>query len=439
MKIPFGLSEKKWKLINYTLMALVLVLTGMGVIDKDTSSVMFIGTVGLFNSQNFTQDTAMKSYASMITRLMPNGTAPLFGLTSFLSDKTALQFEHGYFTKTMIFPSCAVGAGGALVGAAIIPVVSSTNLLVGILLRNQRTGEIVAINSVDSAIQITVTRAVGTVAAAAMNAADAMYCVGNAYEEASTRPSSQYILPARITNYTQIFRNSWSLTKTVAATKMFVGDTNIAENRQDCAAFHAADIEKAMWFGQKFLGTRNGQPYHTMDGLINVVSVQVPGNVTTAGGTTNYTQLEAALDPCFNTTTDPKVANERLLFVGGSAFKVLNNIGRLNGTYMMVDGATSYGLQFKTIKITRGTFRVIEHPLFNSNVDWAKMAVAVDLTSFDLPYLRKTQSDEYNQAGTPVDSGIDAVGGTLTTEVTTEIKNPSANAIILGLTAAAVG
>jgi hypothetical protein len=39
----------------------------------------------------------------------------------------------------------------------------------------------------------------------------------------------------------------------------------------------------------------------------------------------------------------------------------------------------------------------------------------------------------------PVDNGIDAVGGTLTTEVTTVVKNPPANAVITNLTAAAVG
>jgi hypothetical protein len=67
------------------------------------------------------------------------------------------------------------------------------------------------------------------------------------------------------------------------------------------------------------------------------------------------------------------------------------------------------------------------------------MAVAVDLSTFHLAYLgnRKTMSKEFNQDGTPVDNGIDAVGGTLTTELTVEIRNPPANAVITGLTAAA--
>jgi hypothetical protein len=42
-------------------------------------------------------------------------------------------------------------------------------------------------------------------------------------------------------------------------------------------------------------------------------------------------------------------------------------------------------------------------------------------------------------AGAPVDNGIDAVGGTLTTEVTCLVKNPPANAQLTNFTAAAAG
>jgi len=81
---------------------------------------------------------------------------------------------------------------------------------------------------------------------------------------------------------------------------------------------------------------------------------------------------------------------------------------------------------------------MVEHPLFNSNPDWSKQAVAVDLSTFRVAYLggRKTMKDEF---GSDVDNGIDAQGGTLTTEVTCVVKNPPANAWIKDLTAAAVG
>ena len=394
-----------------------------------------------FSTVNGTTDFVKKSFAGMITRLMPNGSAPLFGLTSMLKDETAVQVEHGFFTKTMIFPMVNLDAAVADGAATTFTVASTANIVPGMILRAQSTGECVIVNTVPSGTSITVTRGVGTVAAAAIANDVNLYQVGNAFEEGSTRPTALSIQAVRVTNYTQIFRNSWALTDTARATQVIAGDTNVSESRSECAAFHAVDMEKAIFFSQKYSGTRNSQPFRTMDGLVNQVTVNAAANVNTAGATTNYTQLEALLDVCFNTVTDPKVANERVLFCGGAAKRVLNNIGRLNGTYQLVDGQTSYGLQFSSFKTSRGTFRMIEHPLFNSNTDWAKMAVAVDLSSFNLAYLgdRKTVSSEYGTSGQAIENGVDAVGGSLTTELTCLVKNPAANAIIYGLTAAAAG
>lgn len=406
-------------------------------------------SVGILNSALLTQDLAKKSFAAMITRLMPNGNAPLFGLTSMLTSETALQTEHGFFTKTMIFPQLTIGAGGQLATDNVFTVTNTNNILPNMLMQVFSTGENILINSILSGTQVSVQRAVGQTAAQAIAAGVNLYQIGSAFEEASLRPNALSINPVRITNLTQIFRNTWAISDSVRATQVIAGDTNIAENRQDCSAFHAADIEKNIFFGQKYSGSRNGQPFHTMDGIISIVgniayypSYYSTPNVTVAGGSTNYTQFEAAFDPAFNQATDPKVANERIMFVGGSAKKVLNNIGRLNGTYYMVDGQTQWGLQFTTFKIARGTFRTVEHPLFNSNADWSKYALAVDMSSFNLAYLgdRKTQVKEFNMNGTDAaDNGIDAVGGTLTTELTTEIKNPPAFGVMTNLTAAAVG
>lgn len=398
-------------------------------------------TIGALNTSALTQDLAVKSFAGMITRLMPNGNAPLFGLTSMLPSETAAQVEHGFFTKTMLFPQLTT-SGAQLISDTVLIVLSTANALPGMIMRVDSTGENIIINSIIDATHVGVTRAVGSVAAVAIADAINLYQVGNAYEESSQRPNALNINPVRITNLTQIFRNTWGLSGTVQATQVIAGDTNEAETKQDCAAFHAADIEKALFWGQKSQGTRNGQPFRTMDGLINIIgnlsyypSSYSATNIVTAGATTTYTQLEAAWDPMFNQSTDPKVANERIVFTGGTGRKVLNKIAQLNGTYFIQDGQTSYGLQFSTFKITRGTLRVVEHPLFNTNASWSKTAVAVDLSTFRLAYLgnRKTKNDE------KLDNGQDAVGGTLTTELTCVVKNPPANSVIYNLTAGAAG
>lgn len=406
-------------------------------------------STGIFTTAQFTQDLAAKSFAAMITRLMPNGNAPLFGLTSMVQDETAVQVEHGFFSKTMIFPEIIMSAV-ALAAATTLLVVDTTNILPGMIMRNEVTGENVIINTVPDATSVTVTRGVGTVAAADMAADEPLYQVGNAFEEASDRPDANNIIPVRVTNLTQIFRNTWSISGSAEATSVIAGDSTDAESRQDCAAFHAADIEKMLFWGQKSQGTRNGQPFRTAAGLIAMIEdptfyPPIYGGSTnsfTAGATTNWTQLLGFLDPPFNQATDPKGAAERVLFTGGSAKLVINEVGRLNGTYHLVDGQTNFGLEFSTLTTPRGKYRIIEHPLFNTNVDWSKMAVGVDLPTFRLAYLqgRKTKNMEFNTKGDQAaDNGIDAVGGTLTTECCPLVKNTPANCVIRNLTAAAVG
>jgi len=400
--------------------------------------------VGLISSAVPVQPSNLNgiSFSQAITRLMPNGTAPLFGLTSLLKDETASNIEHGYFSKTMIFPKATLNAAVADGNVTSFGVVDHTDVNVGDLLRADTTGEIVLVTGFADANHITVVRGVGSTAAAAIGNTVNLYTVGNAFEEASTRPSAVSIVADRYVNYTQIFRNSWAVSKTVAAIPQIAGAGFVSESKQDCAALHAMAIEKSLFFGQKFMGTSKGQPLHTQEGIIARVTAAAAGNVTTLGATTNWTQLEAALDPTLQTVTDPKGGNIRTVFVGGTARRVIHNIARLNSTYQITTAETSWGLQLDTLRTPRGTFEMIEHPLFNaygSASTWAKMAVVCDLNAFSLAYLRKTSDAGYNASGAMVDSGIDAEGGTLTTELTSVIKNPAAFGILYGFTAAAAG
>lgn len=401
---------------------------------------------GIFNTGNYIKDIAKKSFAAMITRLMPNGNAPLFAISAMLASTTAVAVEHGFFTKTMIFPSFDLTAN-IDASQTTFTVSSTSQLLPGQILRLEETGENVIINQITSPTTVIVTRSVGSVDGAAINVSTGIseaYLVGNAYEEASIRPQPMGINPIRVTNLTQIFRNTWAISGSAAETQVIAGDTQVAENRQDCAALHATAIESALIFSQKSQGTRNGQPFRTMDGLVSIISnlAYYPPSYTTpnvyeATATTNYEQLETMLNPVFDQTTDPKVGNDRVMFVGGQARTVINNIGRLSGQYQIVDGQTSFGLQFSTFKTSRGTFRMIEHPLFNSNPYWSKNALVVDIPTFKIAYLgnRKTKNEEFNVNGQiKVDDGVDAVGGTLLTEMTVEVHNPPANALITNLT-----
>ena len=394
---------------------------------------------GIVASNLLTKDQAAKSFAAMIARFMPMGDAPLFAMTSMLRTETAVQFQHGFFSKSMIFPSVVLSAQAAIADT-ILSVTSTANIIPGMLLRPDGAAtEVMLVLGVIGTTQIQVQRGVGNVAPAIIAISTLCIQMGNASEEASLRPLAVSISTVLQTNLTQIYRNTWAVSGTAAETKMIAGEGNTAESKMDCAALHSSDMEKGVIWGQKFLGMKNNQLFHTMDGIVSIVGALAPSNVTTLGATTTFTQLETAIDPVFNVRTDQMIGNERIMFVGGFARRVLNNIFRLNSSYFVQNGQTSYGLQFDTAKLTRGVIRIVEHPLLNaygSTSSFAKMAIVVDLASFNLAYLGNRKTKALDIMG---EDGIDAVGGTLTTEMTCLIKNPQAFAILYNFTAAAVG
>jgi hypothetical protein len=385
-------------------------------------------------------DYLPKSYVGQLIKYSPGGMSPLFQLTAMTGEGKCVSVEHGYMTKTLVFPSMTLGAAVADGTVTTFTVGSTANVLKGDMFRVQSTGEIVRVSSIVSGTSVTVLRGVGQIAAAAISSGVVLYAVGNAHEQGSLRPASRLMNPVRVLNHTQIFRNSWQLPRTVAAITPTVGGSLPSESKEDCFFFHAADIEKALIWGQKYGAVVDGQYMTAMDGVVETVRRLAPAaNTTTMGSTTNYTQLQAALDPGFNTVVMGSNTNERVFLAGGKAVTVVNDIGRLSGQYQIVEGATSFGLKFTQFRTARGVFRMIEHPLLNTNTAWAAMAISVHLGSLKICYLSKTSHMEYGATNVPVDNGIDAIGGTLTTELTLENLNPSAHCVLYGFTAAAAG
>lgn len=405
--------------------------------------------LGIINTNNIDSNLKVRDFATLITRLMPNGQAPLFAMTAQFQQATATNTEHGYFAKTMVFPDFKLTA--TINNSQTTLTVDSTDLMIpGFIFQSDDTNENIIVNSVLSPTQVLVSRGIGGGATAiTVTGANGYFRkVGTAYEEASLRPQAVSLAPVRISNLTQIFRNTYAISGTAEAVAVVAGDDTATENKRDAATFHATDIETALIFGKKSESTRNGNPFRTMDGIISIVSnlnyypssYATPNVFTAETAGTSSIDLEDMLDTVFNQVTDGTTSNMRWMFVGGQAKRVLNHIGRLNGEYKLVQGQTEWGLVFDTMHFARGSFKIIEHPLFNTNPKWNKMAVVVDPATFQIAYLggRKTQDRKFNEKGQTVaqDNGIDATGGTLTTECTALIKNPPANAVVYNLTKA---
>lgn len=408
-----------------------------------------------------------KSFPAMINYLLPKGDATLFGLTAKMQEETALQIEHGFFAKIMIFPSFTVttlvndATTGSLVvldSSQLVPnglykVVGTTSA--GTLTpQTTYASEVVLVVSITDATHVVVTRNVGTTGTYTSIPANSTFVhIGNAFADASTRPNSFLTKEIRVVNYTQIFRNAWMISGTVSAIQNLLGDTNLAKSKRECSQYHAMDIEKSLIFGIKGL-TGTGS-MRTMNGIVsqitdgqaanlflpgstqagNIVSANSAKSGTPTAGDLSLDDFENWVDVTVNMSYDPASGMERVMFVGKQAHNVINRLMRLNTTYYVQQGQTEWGLRFTRVKTTRAEVILIEHPLLNTNLQWARMAIAIDLPSLSLAYMvgRKTKSEEFNQAGLAVDSAIDASGGSLLTELTILCKNPAGCGMMLNI------
>lgn len=392
-----------------------------------------------------------RSFASAMLRLYPNGVAPIFALTSQTGRSKAVSSTHGYFTKTLSFATGFINFGAGYAAGVTTFVVdngagaAAPDLQAGQVLFVMRTKEIFRVLTVTGGgTGITVaTRPFGRVAAAALVDNDQFIVIGTAFEEGSSRPSARGLTTTYVANYTQIFRNAWAVTDTARASLTEMGFTNIAESRADAALLHSADIEAAIIFGQPKMDTTTpNAPIHATQGIIDAVTQYAPANIyTEAGGSTTYTELINAFEVAFAFAHDMGESTMRMCFAGATAMKVFNQIARLNGTIQILQGQTSFGMRYQEFLFYKGTVILMEHPILNGLAGQSGTAIVVDMPALKIAYMdgRDTKVEEYGGSGKNNANGVDAVGGSFTTELAVELLNPGGCAVLYSLAVGAAG
>jgi len=391
---------------------------------------------GIFNTGDNPSELNARSFADVMLRLFPNGSAPLWALSSKAGKKKAKASTHGYFSKTMTFVT-TTSTGGDSSSATQLTVGSTSGMCVNMVLHNVRTKENYRVVSVDAATLVTVARAFGRITAATINAADKIIQAGTAFMEGSARPGSRRLQTVYVANYTQIFRNAWGLTATARASMSEMGYSNVAEDRKDCSLFHTVEMEGALIWGQPKMDTTTEQPTHATQGILDAINQYAPGNVQAAGGTTNYSQLVDLVEEPFNYSTDIGNNGERLGFCDRKAMKVLTDIGRNSGQIQIMQNETKFGTRYTSFSFYQGTINLIQHPLMNGLDPNGGNLLITDMAAIKLAYMegRDALPEEYGNDGKMVELGTDGVGGSLTSEFAAELINPYSCGYVTGLTA----
>lgn len=383
---------------------------------------------GVFASDQNIAGTPKGDFASAILQVHPTGSAPLLALSSGMQSSdvksvvtTWFEENHlaGYLTVTN-----AAGTGTSL----NFSVADISELLAGMLILNQGTGEYIFIESI-SGLVATVTRGFGGTTNTSISATDKVQIITTAHEEGSSKPTSIANVGYPRFNYMQIMRDSWDATGTAKAVAYHTGDV-VAKNKADAGVFHAEKIEKAFLWGKKTIGTLNNKPFRTMDGIVN----QITTNTSSQTTNTQWEDIDLFLQTIFERNIKGQ-PNERIAFCGNTVIGVLNKIAQLDGVINLDVGQTEFGMKISKWLTPYGDISLMTHPLMNENPIWSKQLYVLHPAAIRVKYLRRTFHDTNDKAGTR--AGSDADFGVFTTEATIEYAGELTGGIYTGIDTAA--
>lgn len=379
---------------------------------------------GVFASDAGIQGDRIGDFASSLLQISPTGSAQLFAMTSGMRSEDATDTIVTWFEENHISGRIEAQANYNS-GDTSIVVDDASSIPAGTIMMIEATGEYIFVANVVSNT-LTVIRGFAGTAAQSIAVNGGIQRIGTATEEGSGKPEAIANLGYPRFNNLQIFRNTWSVTGTAQAVSYHTG-SKVAKNRADCLNFHAEDIERSLIWGRKTIGTRNGQPYRTMDG----VNAQIKTNKVGAGSTTSMKQLDDFFMAVFSRNIKGK-PNERIGYCGNKAISVLNDIARIEGSLNINVGQTDFGLEVTTWRTPYGTVRFMTHPLMNESPVWTKEMYLYHPGAMMTRYLRRTHMDDYSKDGSR--AGSDADYGVVTTELTAVYEAEITGGILTGLT-----
>jgi hypothetical protein len=172
------------------------------------------------------------------------------------------------------------------------------------VLRNMRTGQALLVVSLVQATGVLTVTWFG--ANAAGNAGDKLLFVGSAHKQGGALPAPKYSQRVLGYNYTQIFRSSWSFSRTATKIELY-GGSEPAKEAARKAVEHKRELEHTGFFGTRQFITAGQDPQGLTGGLREFITT----NVFPVGGelTSDFLDLSLA-------TVLAKGSSDKVIFTG---------------------------------------------------------------------------------------------------------------------------
>jgi len=272
-----------------------------------------------------------------------------------------------------------------------------------------------ALNGASSYVAVRLLEADDNGSGADLSDADTALIIGNMNPQGGTRPDAITQSPSEHSNYTQIFRNSLDLTRTLRETKLRTADA-YQEAKRDCLELHGIEMEKAFLWGVAYAGVgANGKPEYTTQGLIPFIKAAGTVEDFSLDSATDYdgkTWLQAGeqwmdehLEEIFRYGAD-----EKLAFCGSGALLGIQRLVKSGASYQISLREAAYGIKVVEWVTPFGAIMLKRHPLFSYEATNRHSMVIFEPSDLEYRYITDTtymKDDSYMKGGGTGKDGLE--------------------------------
>lgn len=372
------------------------------------------GIAGLRGTGNWGADERPKNFRDNVLRFNPNGTAPIFALSSRAGKRSTDDPEFSWWAEgnamVRLQVSAAKGSTDTLIEVdSADPTTATlganygtaTHLKPGDILLVEPvsdaasfTAELLEVDNVLSDTQFTVRRGAGGTSAASIANDVWLTLIGSAYAEGTGAPRATARNPLKFKNYTQIFKDTYELTGTADKTRTRTGPA-WSEDKKKKMWDHSQKIEFSILFGRsaETVGD-NGKPKRFMGGLREFIPA---ANTTVFGAAVTPNSFADAIAPIFD--FDTGAGDTRVAFAGAQAVMELGKVfnAATNVRFNQNDNQVKlWGIGFDEMRLPMGKILIKIHPLLSRHPLYRKSMFVIDFDAFKWVHMKDRDTKAFD-------------------------------------------
>ncbi len=384
---------------------------------------------GMFASDGSMTGDRKLGFAGAMVTLGMVAAAPLLTIMGANTTRSYRSTEHQWVEKSAIIGiNYIIGNHGSAKGCAL-KLADTSWVTENMVFMVPSTGEFLFVTGV-SGQTVQVQRGFGNGFVADItpnqNSDVVIQRIGTAFPEGSERPTASASQGFPKFNYTQIFRNTWAITRTAKMVDYNMGEMK-PRLKHETMAMHMQDIETAILLGVRSSSYMNNQPLRSMDGIYRQIATNI---ASPAGGILTKQMLDTFIEVVFTYNIQGK-QNRRIAVVGRHALTLISRLAELSAGYELTGRQNYFGFDIDTWVTPHGDITLMPHELLSQLHGRRSDIILLHPDALHAYFMYEGEEDNVGPNGST--GGIDGDIGGIISELTIAVKGELACGVMTGI------